>query len=157
MPTGIYQRKSTQGFQKGKGYWTGKKRPPFSKEWKEKISKNNARHNLGKKLSVITIQKISENRKGIPAWNKDIKVPQMTGEKHFAWLGDDVGYDALHKWVVRNLGTPDTCEECGRSGHQIHWANKDHEYKRNLEGWIRLCVKCHQLYDIKNNDYQFTR
>lgn len=51
----------------------------------------------------------------------------------------------------RNLGTPDTCEECGRTGligRQIHWANVSKEYKRDLADWIRLCQKCHKAYDL---------
>lgn len=67
-----------------------------------------------------------------------------------SWKGDSVGYTALHEWLYRWLGQPNTCENCGKSGltgHQIHWANKDHEYRRNRTDWIRLCAKCHKNYD----------
>ena len=77
------------------------------------------------------------------------------GENHHAWKGDSVGYKALHDWVRRKRGTPNTCEHCGKSGfniHQIHWANKSHEYKRELDDWIRLCVHCHHLYDKSTTD-----
>jgi len=30
------------------------------------------------------------------------------GEKAYNWKGSDVGYTGLHKWVIRNLGTPNT-------------------------------------------------
>ena len=73
-----------------------------------------------------------------------------TDEKANRWKGNEVGYDALHSWVKRKLGRPDTCEHCGRSnlgGHMIHWANKSQEYKRNLEDWLRLCASCHKQYD----------
>lgn len=75
-------------------------------------------------------------------------------EKHWAWKGDDVGYLGLHHWVERNLGQPDTCEHCGKTGltgHKIHWANKNHTYKRNLADWMRLCSSCHKKYDLKYN------
>jgi len=72
------------------------------------------------------------------------------GEKNHQWKGDNVGLEGLHRWVKRHLGTSNTCEHCGRSnlsGRQINWANKSHEYKRNLKDWIRLCVSCHKKYD----------
>jgi len=60
----------------------------------------------------------------------------------------------LHCWVKRYLGKPTTCEHCGKTGligNSIHWANKDHLYKRNLIDWLRLCAKCHRKYDYKNH------
>ena len=73
--------------------------------------------------------------------------------KHAQWAGDSVGYRGLHIWVRKHLGNPDTCEFCGKSGlkgHAIHWANKDHSYKRNLGDWLRLCSRCHKKYDLEN-------
>lgn len=72
------------------------------------------------------------------------------GEKHCGWKGDRVTYWGLHKWVMRNFGQPDTCENCKTSGlkaRQIHWANLSHLYKRNRDDWARLCQSCHRLYD----------
>ena len=150
--------KGKQGFQKGIGYWTGKKRPPISEEWRNNL-KGRTPWNKGMKnfMTPEGKQRMIDSKKGKPTWNKGLKMPEMTGENHFAWKGDKVGYDALHTWVVRKLGTPDTCEHCGKSGlikHKIHWANIDHQYKRNLEDWIRLCAKCHRKHDIKNNIYK---
>jgi hypothetical protein len=72
---------------------------------------------------------------------------------HPRWLGDNVGYEALHMWVKKHLGRPDTCENCGKSdlrGHQIHWANISGLYKRIITDWRRLCVKCHVAFDKAN-------
>lgn len=77
-----------------------------------------------------------------------------SGEKSHNWKGDDVGYVGLHYWVNKNLGKPNRCEICdkaGLTGKQIHWANKDHSYKRNLVDWLRLCVPCHKKYDLEVN------
>ena len=74
----------------------------------------------------------------------------MSKDKSSNWKGDKISYRALHRWIENWLGKPDTCKHCGRSnlsGHLIHWANKSGEYKRDLEDWIRLCVKCHKQYD----------
>lgn len=71
-------------------------------------------------------------------------------EKTPRWLGDNVGYDGLHDWVYKRLGSPMICEECGKkckSNYQIHWANKSGRYKRDTKDWIRLCVSCHYKYD----------
>ena len=78
--------------------------------------------------------------------------PQTQGKNHYAWKGDKVGYNALHSWVVKYLGRPDTCEHCdksGLSGHKVQWASKSHKYKRDLADWVRLCPKCHSIYDEK--------
>lgn len=87
-------------------------------------------------------------------WNRGIPAP--LGELNQSWKGDNAGYSAKHKWVKEIKGSPDTCEHCKKSGfksRQIHWANKDHKYKRNLNDWIRLCAKCHQTFDKINNNY----
>jgi len=84
-------------------------------------------------------------------WNKGKKCPQYSGENHPSWLGKEVKYSGVHEWVRRNLGKPDTCEHCGKSGlssHQIQWANVDHEYDRDERYWVRLCAKCHREYDL---------
>ena len=66
------------------------------------------------------------------------------------WKGNEVGYSALHEWVIKKLGQPSKCKHCNQddlSGREIHWANKSKEYKRDLDDWIRLCVPCHKKYD----------
>lgn len=76
------------------------------------------------------------------------------GEKCYMWKGDSAGYTAIHDWVKKWRGKPEKCEGCGKDGlrgSKIHWANVDHLYRRVLEDYIRLCVKCHKKYDIENN------
>lgn len=83
------------------------------------------------------------------AWNKGMKFPELMGEAHFAWKGENVSYRNLHRWVERLIGKPNKCTECGKVGYerQMHWANKSRTYKRELTDWVRLCVKCHRAYD----------
>jgi hypothetical protein len=117
MPTGVYPRKPENTIKNGNA-WRGKKRPPFSKEWKENLSKSHLGVN--------------------------------TREKSGMWKDDRVGYDALHDWVKRYYGEPSICEHCfteNLTGCKINWANKTGEYKRDREDWLRLCIKCHRLYD----------
>jgi hypothetical protein len=96
-------------------------------------SDNNARARLGVKESEETRMK------------KSLSAPK--GEDNIQWKGDNVGYDALHDWVVRQLGKPNKCENCKKK-RRCTWANIGHTYKRNLEDWIRLCYSCHKLYDL---------
>ena len=110
--------------------------------WREKLrtrALGNKWH-LGKKFTEETKRKIGEKSKG-----------RNVGNKHVAWKGENVSYRRLHKWIEITLGKPDTCEHCGVNGligHQIHWANRSGEYKRDLTDWLRLCVRCHKQYDI---------
>lgn len=89
--------------------------------------------------------------KGNIPWNMGKK--HMQDDKHPNWKGDEVGYDALHKWIKRKLGKPSKCENCKKQfeGKNIHWANKTGLYKRNTTDWLRLCAKCHRQYDLLNN------
>ena len=79
---------------------------------------------------------------------------KFKGVAHANWKGDDVGYQALHTWVARELGRPNMCESCGRVEDRpyfIQWANKSGKYLRELSDWIRLCARCHYHYD---RDYE---
>lgn len=63
------------------------------------------------------------------------------------YKGGRVGYDALHDWINRWLGKAKVCKFCGEDKKRVHWANKSHEYKRELTDFIPLCVSCHRKYD----------
>ena len=104
----------------------------------------------GHKFTSRQLKRLSKAHLGQRAWNTGLKQPQMSGENHFAWKGDKVGYFALHSWVRRILGTPMKCEFCERenlSRRSYHWANKSRDYNRDKSDWIRLCAKCHKAYD----------
>lgn len=100
-----------------------------------------------------TINKLKESHKGLKQSDQTIekRISKFKGEKHWKWSGSDIGYAGLHQWVKKELGSPSKCEFCAKIayGHSIHWANKSHEYKREKDDWIRLCVKCHSQYDRK--------
>lgn len=74
------------------------------------------------------------------------------GKLNNKWKGNDIchkGNKSLHQWVKRQLGSPNKCEHCGTTQKRMyHWANKSHEYKRELSDWIRLCVPCHKKFDL---------
>lgn len=104
--------------------------------------------NKGKEWSEDIKKRISDTNKSKGIEPK-IKFNE-SGNLNPRWKGEQATYRPKHAWIERILGRPDTCEHCnksGLSGHQIHWANIDHEYRRVKEDWIRLCAKCHALYD----------
>jgi hypothetical protein len=135
--------------------------PHWSKTDKaDEVRAKIAQHHLGHKHSPETIQKMrlvklgkkhsKEARKNMSIARTGYKLPNNSGERHGAWKGDNVGYDALHDWVKRILGTPCKCTYCGldKKERMYHWANIGHAYKRNLKDWVRLCCSCHKLYDM---------
>lgn len=148
MPTGHYIRTEyhnaisrKNGFQKGNKVNLGRKMKPsqgFQKGHPSYLTEES------KKKLAISSSKFWKGRKR----------PNISREKGYQWKGDDVGYHALHAWVEKELGKPDTCEHCGKTrltSRQIHWANKSGKYLRELSDWIRLCAKCHKKYDKENN------
>ena len=124
--------------------------------WPSRASYFNKHYCSNYCLSIGTFWK-----KGQKAWNKGLKgyssglvKCRMKGEENPAWKGKEVKYRALHSWVERELGKPSKCTNCGVTnlqGRQIHWANKSREYKRELSDWIRLCIKCHKVFDRVEN------
>lgn len=114
----------------------------------------------GKKHSQEVCEMISELHKG-NKYNlgthrlKETKVKignAQRGEKNKNWMGDFVGYHALHSWIQRKLGTPNYCEHCKKTDKlKYEWANKEHSYKRVVEDYIRLCTSCHRKYDYQFN------
>lgn len=97
---------------------------------------------------VIELMKATMFKKGFTPWNKNKPNLNMREEKHFNWKGNNVRYSGLHMWVRSKLGTPSECKHCGTTeAKRFEWANKSHEYKRDLTDWIRLCTSCHYHYD----------
>ena len=131
-------------FPKGhKSYWTEETKKKYSREHS---GVNNSFY--GKKHSKQAIEKNRIAHIGKPS-NKGQKRYDIIGEKHFAWKGDKVGYEALHTWVSRRLGKPNHCAVCQTTeAKRFAWANISHSYKRDLSDWIRLCYSCHKLYDL---------
>ncbi len=81
--------------------------------------------------------------------------PNREGKNAYNWKGEGASYSATHKWIVNWYGQPTTCEHCQMGnlfGHKIHWANISREYKRKRTDWLRLCVKCHKLFDKQKHD-----
>jgi hypothetical protein len=82
----------------------------------------------------------------VPWWIiKKLPHPVKKGQYNSNWKGNNVGYNALHKWVKQNLIKPKVCQSCFLS-KPFDLANKG-IYDRNLNNWWWLCRKCHMIID----------
>jgi len=131
---------------------------------------------LGKKASQATKKKMSLARKGIQAiwtlgripWNKGKKFPQISGEKHYLWMGDRS--EAVKRRRLR--GTLEwklwrasvferdnyICQDCGACGvyleaHHIIPIRSDMSKAFDLTNGITLCRQCHQKTIWKESDF----
>ncbi len=68
------------------------------------------------------------------------------GSSNPSWRGDDVGYSALHQWVVSRKPKPEFCEECGKN-KPFDLASINDKYTRNINDWQWLCRNCHMKKD----------
>jgi hypothetical protein len=146
VPKGIYKR-IKPSWNKGK------------KEFRADVLTKLRESHKGKKVSETTKTKMGLAHKGLNTWTKGTKMSKetkdkirvkMSGDKCHKWKGDSAGYRSFHHWMNNHYGKPTTCEHCqtgNLTGHRIHWATKTKELKRERENWLRLCVKCHKLFD----------
>jgi len=131
---------------KGKKVFVGENNPFYGKkhseETKKKIREKRKLQKptfFGHKHSEKSKIKISISRKN-----------KYVGKNNKKWKGEKAGYHAKHGWVNRWLGRPEKCMACEKDGlikQKIHWANISGEYKREITDWLRLCAKCHALFD----------
>ncbi len=130
-----------------KCYWVSRKGKRVSIE--TEFKKNQLPWNKGIPISQEVRRNLVEKLKGKHSSPKtEFKKGQNLGERNPNWIGDNVGYFGLHDWVRFRLGKAKVCEFCGKSEGRIEWANKSHEYKRDISDWLELCKKCHIYYDL---------
>lgn len=103
-----------------------------------------------KGLEGLRMSPDTEFKPGHEPWNRGTKGAMPSQEDHHAWKGDEVGYVALHEWVRKTLWKNSICQHCGRKT-DTHWANKSHEYNRDVNDWLELCPRCHGKYDSGEN------
>jgi len=76
------------------------------------------------------------------------KRPEITGENHVNWKGENVGYHGLHTWLIKQYGKATKCEHCNiKTTKRYEWANISGEYKRYISDWKQLCSSCHHKFD----------
>lgn len=106
---------------------------------------------VGKNHSIETRRKISKKVKeaynnGFVPWNKGLK-GYRSGEINNKWKGDNASYSAIHKYIQCHKPKPEGCEVCGKMNCRLELANLSHEYKRDIDDYKYMCVKCHRTFD----------
>ena len=114
-----------------------------------------------KPAEIERVKQLGKSNKGKPSpkgmlgkyhsqKTKDRMRETHLGEKAYQWKGEGAGYRAKHKWITRQKGKPKKCFNCGKTKKRMHWANIDHEYRRNENDYVAMCPKCHAEYDKTN-------
>lgn len=165
MPKGIYIRTEEHTRQNilnlGTG-WLGKKRPPFSKEWRSNMRKAH----LNKKLSIFTKNKLSEIAKkngfgkymiGRKQKLSTIKkrIPKISKENHYNWKGGisknshSLTDPRYKRWRNRVFERDKwTCQKCNQVGGKLEphhiksWAAYP-GLRYYLRNGLTLCSLCH--------------
>ena len=74
----------------------------------------------------------------------------ISGKRNINWKGDAASIRAIHNWLGYNYGKSDECwnKNCLKKCDTYEWALlHDKKYQHNVNNFIKLCVKCHRLYD----------
>jgi len=149
-------------------FWLGKKRPPFSKEWIGKITKNlNPYATKGMKFpnrkrtqrhSEATKRKIGLNGFHYGMLGKHLskeakrKIGEAErGEKHYLWDGG-----CLRFWIIQaKIRDNYTCQICGLQDKDI--IEVDHiipktinpDLKKDINNMVALCPNCHRRKTLR--------
>lgn len=81
---------------------------------------------------------------------------RILGEKNINWLGDDVSYSGLHRWLRRHISKPNVCPGCKRSV-SLEMVNITGFYTREFKNWQWLCRRCHMTIDGRIKTFMIPR
>jgi|6_EtaG_2_1085325.scaffolds.fasta_scaffold46955_2 hypothetical protein len=127
----------------------------ISKRGKElKANKGKIPWNKGKPTPYLLGNKHAKGYKHTDEAKENMSI-KRSNEKHWAWKGDDASYSAIHKWLVKNYGPANRCENLngcpGKSSIFQYALKHDEKYIHKRESYGMLCVSCHKYYDTRLN------
>ena len=63
-------------------------------------------------------------------------------------------YSGLHTWLWRNYRhlKHGICQLCERVDKRTEWANISKQYRKDINDYLELCKKCHDMYDNHKHD-----
>src|SRR3990167_10454859 len=98
MPTGVYIRTEEMRRNIGEGhkglFQSPEKKRKISIALKGRKNPKGSLAKLGSKNPMF----------GKKAWNKGLKLPQLSNENHPNWKGNNASYGSIHDWIDRYLG-----------------------------------------------------
>lgn len=179
MPKGFRKDGTKLGFQKGQKKsdehrkriaesHRGKKRKPFSREWRDKMSKAHMgnKSRTGMKNSTEMNDKIAKASRGrkMPIESRLRLSEQRKGEGNPSWQG---GITPISKKIRKSIENKIwrklvferdnwTCQICGIRGgrlhsHHIKEFSEFPELRFDINNGITLCYECHKNIHRKNN------
>lgn len=93
-----------------------------------------------------------ESRKKVALKKTGVKRPELCGEKHWLWKGENAGYVSKYMWLNLHFKKTGICEICQKNcgikfPKGTEWANISDKYLRDRKDYYELCRSCHRLYD----------
>lgn len=76
---------------------------------------------------------------------------KYSGTRHHMWKGDNVGYAALHEYIIAHKPKSNLCE-CCKLNKKLDLANISQNYIRDISDWEWLCRSCHMHKDGRINN-----
>lgn len=82
---------------------------------------------------------------------REVAKKLSAGKNNHMWAGNNVNYDAAHRWLTKNKPKPPVCEMCReRPPVELSFNHKVGNWTRNTEDYQWLCTSCHKLKDAGN-------
>jgi len=116
----------------------------YSNRW------NNQRREQARKIMLG-----NKYRLGHPLSEEHKQKMIKSGKDHWYWKGDNASYSAVHKWLVKNFGKANRCENtnCPKlPSRRFEYAlivADIHVHNRN--NYKMLCIPCHRSFDSRLN------
>ena len=78
-------------------------------------------------------------------------IEKISGDKNHGWKADNVGYCAVHEYVVKRREKPELCEICHKvSPYDLAFLLHPKKHTRNPDNYRWLCRSCHLKLDYDN-------
>jgi hypothetical protein len=136
----------------------------FLKENYLKIELKEIATKLNRSTKSVGHKKLRLGLKGTFISEETKKKFGKSNEKHPLWKGDKVSYSGLHLWVKRHkpklyrefTGIIFYCEKCRKTTgiKELELSNISGEYKRDINDYEWLCVRCHNDKDKVGKSFE---
>jgi hypothetical protein len=128
----------------------------FLKENYLKIELKEIATKLNRSTKSVGHKKLRLGLKGTFISEETKKKFGKSNEKHPLWKGDKVSYSGLHLWVKRHKPCLFYCENCkkAKEEYELELSNISGEYKRDINDYEYLCVRCHNDKDKVGKSFE---
>ena len=133
--------------------WT-KSEEEFIKAYYPTLEIKEIARQLNRSIKAVEHKKLRLGLKGTFISEETKKKFGKSNEKHPFWKGNKVSYSGLHLWVKRHKPKPKCCEKCEKRTNDLELSNKSGEYKRDVNDYEYLCVRCHNDKDKVGKSFE---